>query len=173
MTAWRRVIELSISSDADVAKLMSVGAVADGTGGPGLNEPVYCWVTAEIPRSLQSPEFWDCAIRQFSGGLSEPRPTGPLVTLDDCPRSGKEPKITVGAKEWLASLPGGEGPAISQRVVDDPEERRDPKGRGCNFTAKSKILKETAVASKKKPGDAVSIISYDEKPGIQALPPRH
>jgi hypothetical protein len=57
--------------------------------------------------------------------------------------------------------------------VDDPEERRDPKGRGCNFTAKSKILKETAVASKKKPGDAVSIISYDEKPGIQALPPRH
>jgi hypothetical protein len=75
MTAWRRVIELSISSDADVAKLMSIGAVADGTGGPRLNEPVYCWVTAEIPRSLPSPEFWDCAIRRFSGGLSEPRPT--------------------------------------------------------------------------------------------------
>jgi hypothetical protein len=35
MTAWRRVIELSISSDADVAKLMSIGAVADGTGGRG------------------------------------------------------------------------------------------------------------------------------------------
>jgi len=32
-----------------------------------------------------------------------------------------------------------------------------------------KILKGTAVASKKKPGDAVAIISYDEKPGIQAI----
>src|SRR5262249_50288471 len=43
----------------------------------------------------------------------------------------------------------------------------------CVFTAKSrswvKILKETAVASKKKPSDAVAIISYDEKPGIQAI----
>jgi hypothetical protein len=87
------------------------------------------------------------------------------VTLDDRPRSGKEPKITVEAKEWLASLPGGEGPGISPRVVDDPQERCDPKGRWCNFTSKSKILKETAVASKKKPGDAVSIISCEEKPG--------
>src|SRR5215470_15856777 len=37
------------------------------------------------------------------------------------------------------------------------------------FTAKSKILKETAAASKKKPSDTVEIISYDEKPGIQAV----
>jgi hypothetical protein len=32
-----------------------------------------------------------------------------------------------------------------------------------------KILKETAVASKKKPSDAVAIISYDEKPAVQAV----
>ena len=32
-----------------------------------------------------------------------------------------------------------------------------------------KLLKETAVASKQKPSDAVAIISYDEKPGIQAI----
>jgi transposase len=32
-----------------------------------------------------------------------------------------------------------------------------------------KILKKAAAASKKKPGDAVAIISYDEKPGIQAI----
>jgi hypothetical protein len=31
------------------------------------------------------------------------------------------------------------------------------------------ILKETAAASKKKSSDAVAIISYDEKPGIQAI----
>jgi hypothetical protein len=73
----------------------------------------------------------------------------------------------------VVSLPEGEGPGISSRVVDDPEERRDPKGRWCNFTHQVKILQETAVASKKKPGDAVAILSYDEKTGIQALPPRH
>jgi transposase len=32
-----------------------------------------------------------------------------------------------------------------------------------------KILKETAAASKKKSSNAVAIISYDEKPGIQAV----
>src|SRR6202790_3329114 len=32
-----------------------------------------------------------------------------------------------------------------------------------------KILKEAAAAAKKEPSDAVAIISYDEKPGIQAL----
>jgi len=32
-----------------------------------------------------------------------------------------------------------------------------------------KIIKETAAAAKQKPGDAVAIISYDEKPGIQAI----
>src|SRR6202042_1554536 len=32
-----------------------------------------------------------------------------------------------------------------------------------------KIIKETAATSKKKPSDAVAVISYDEKPGIQAI----
>src|SRR3981189_1523135 len=34
-----------------------------------------------------------------------------------------------------------------------------------------KIIKETAAASKKKPSEAVAIVSYDQKPGIQALAP--
>ena len=32
-----------------------------------------------------------------------------------------------------------------------------------------KVLKKVAVVSKKKPSDAVAIVSYDEKPGIQAI----
>src|SRR5437879_12465876 len=32
-----------------------------------------------------------------------------------------------------------------------------------------KLLKKAAVASRKKPGDPVAIISYDEKPGIPAV----
>ena len=32
-----------------------------------------------------------------------------------------------------------------------------------------KLIKETAAAAKQQPSDAVAILSYDEKPGIQAI----
>ena len=53
-------------------------------------------------------------------------------------------------------------------------ERRDPEFKVkmaevlCVYR-KVKIIRETAAASKKKPSDAVAIVSYDEKPGIQAI----
>jgi hypothetical protein len=53
-------------------------------------------------------------------------------------------------------------------------ERRDPEFKAkmaevlCVYR-EVKIIKETAAAAKQKLGDAVAIISYDEKPGIQAI----
>src|ERR1039458_6408651 len=53
-------------------------------------------------------------------------------------------------------------------------ERRDPEFKEkmaevlCIYR-EVKILKETAAAAKQKPSDAVAIVSYDEKPGIQAI----
>ena len=53
-------------------------------------------------------------------------------------------------------------------------ERRDPEFKAkmaevlCVYR-EVKIIKETAAASKKEPSDAVAIVSYDEKPGIQAI----
>ena len=53
-------------------------------------------------------------------------------------------------------------------------ERRDPEFKAkmaevlCVYR-EVKIIKETAAASKKTPSDAVAIVSYDEKPGIQAI----
>ena len=53
-------------------------------------------------------------------------------------------------------------------------ERRDPEFKRkmaevlCVYR-EVKLIKETAAAAKQKPGDAVAIISYDEKPGIQAI----
>ena len=32
-----------------------------------------------------------------------------------------------------------------------------------------KLIKEKAAAAKQKPSDAIAIVSYDEKPGIQAI----
>jgi transposase len=53
-------------------------------------------------------------------------------------------------------------------------ERRDPEFKRkmaevlCVYR-EVKLIKETAAASRKEPDDAVAIISYDEKPGIQAI----
>jgi len=53
-------------------------------------------------------------------------------------------------------------------------ERRDPEFKEkmaevlCVYR-EVKIIRETAAAAKQKPSDAVAIISYDEKPGIQAI----
>jgi transposase len=144
---------------------------------------------------------------------------GPMAALDDRPRPGKEPTITIEAKAWLTSLACRKakelgyphelwttrllarharehGPAeghaclakLAQgtvcKILDQEEvkphkvryylEQRDPE-----FAEKMaevlcvyrqvKLLKKTAVASRKKPSDPVAIISYDEKPGIQAI----
>ena len=144
---------------------------------------------------------------------------GPMAALDDRPRPGREPTITVEAKAWLTSLACRKakelgyphelwttrllarharehGPAeghaclanlaqgtvckiLGQEEVKPHKvryylERRDPE-----FTEKMaevlcvyrevKLLKKAAACANKKPSDAVAIISYDEKPGIQAI----
>jgi transposase len=146
---------------------------------------------------------------------------GPMAALDDRPRPGREPTITLEAKAWLVSLAcckakdrgyphelwttrllarhaREHGPAqghaclanLAQgtvcKILDQEEvkphkvryylEQRDP-----DFAEKMaevlcvyrqvKILKRAATVSKakKRPIDAVAIISYDEKPGIQAI----
>src|SRR5271165_4690714 len=53
-------------------------------------------------------------------------------------------------------------------------ERRDPEFKQkmaevlCVYR-QVKLIKETAAAAKQEPSDAVAIVSYDEKPGIQAI----
>src|SRR6267143_1250919 len=53
-------------------------------------------------------------------------------------------------------------------------ERRDPQFKQkmaevlCVYR-EVKLIKETAAAAKQEPSDAVAIVSYDEKPGIQAI----
>ena len=144
---------------------------------------------------------------------------GPMAALDDCPRPGKEPTITVEARTWLVSLACRKakdlgyphelwttrllarharehGPAEGHaclgklvqgtlcKILNEQEvkphkvryylERRDPEFKAkmaevlCVYR-EVKVIKETAVTSKKKPSDAVAIVSYDEKPGIQAI----
>ena len=147
---------------------------------------------------------------------------GVMTSLDDRPRPGKEPSITVEAKAWfvalacrkpkelcyphelwttrlLATHAREHGPtaghaclsALAQgtvcKILDAQEikphkvryylERRDPDFKEkmaevlCVYR-KVEVLKKSAAAAAKRnkpPSEEVAILSYDEKPGIQAI----
>jgi len=216
MAAWRRAIELSLG-DEDWAKLRSIAQ--------SRTEPVSRAERARILLAYrEDPSFF--AVERRLGlhhqtvqrCVERAAAEGAIAALDDRPRPGREPTITLEAKAWLvwlacrkakdfgyphelwttrllASHVREYGPAeghaclanlaqgtvckiLAQEEVKPHKvryylERRDP-----NFAEKMadvlsvyrevKVLKK-AVAAAKKANDAVAIISYDEKPGIQAI----
>ena len=217
MAAWRRAIELSLE-DADWAKLRSIAH--------SRTEPASRVERARILLAYREDPSFFAVGRQL--GLHHQTvqrcveravAEGPMAALDDRPRPGKEPTITLEAKTWLVSLACRKakelgyphevwttrllasharehGPAqghaclarLAQgtvcKILDQEDvkphkvryylERRDPDFAEkmaevlCVYR-KVKLLKKAAAASRKKPSDAVAVISYDEKPGIQAI----
>jgi transposase len=215
MAAWRRAIELSLGEE-NTAKLKSIAQ--------SRTEPASRVERARILLAYrEDPSFF--AVGRALGlhhqtvqrCVERAVVEGPMAALDDRPRPGREPSITLEAKAWLVSLAcrkakelgyphelwttrllasharehgPEEGHAclvnLAQgtvcKILDQEEvkphkvryylEQRDP-----DFEEKMaevlyayrqvKILKKAAAASKKKP--RVAIISYDEKPGIQAI----
>jgi transposase len=217
MAAWRRAIELSLG-DADVERLRSISQ--------SRTEPASRVERARILLLYrENPSFFavgralglhhQTAQRCVERAVVE----GPIEALDDRPRPGKEPTITIEAKAWLTSLacrkakdlgyphelwttrllarharehgPAEGHPCLAKlaqgtvcKILDQEElkphkvryylEQRDPAFAEkmaevlCVYR-KVKLLKQATLVSKKKPSDAVAIISYDEKPGIQAI----
>jgi transposase len=220
MAGHRREIELSIGK-ADLKRLASIARSRTEASG-----------RVERARMLlayrEEPSFF--AVGQALGVhhqtvqrcIERARRYGAIAALDDRPRPGKEPMITVEAKTWLVALACRKakelgyphevwttrllarharmhGPAAGHaclstlvqgtvcKILDAQEvkphkvryylERRDPEFAEkmaevlCVYR-KVQILTKAAVAAtkkSKKPSDAVTIISYDEKPGIQAI----
>jgi transposase len=217
MAAWRRAIELSLT-DEDTAKLRSIAQ--------SRTEPASRVERARILLAYrEDPSFF-----AVGRGLGLHHQTvqrcveravveGALAALDDRPRPGREPTITIEARAWVVDLACRKakefgyphelwttrllarharehGPAqghaclatLAQgtvcKILDQEEvkphkvryylEQRDPEFAEkmaevlCVYR-KVKLLKQAAFASKKKPCDAVAIVSYDEKPGIQAI----
>jgi transposase len=216
MAAWRRAMELLLTEE-DTAKLRSIAQ--------SRTEPASRVERARILLVYrEDPSFF--AVGQALGlhhqtvqrCVERAVAEGALAALDDRPRPGREPTITIEAKAWLvdlacrkakdfgyphelwttrllASHAREQGPAqghaclanLAQGTVckfldqEDVKphkvryylERRDP-----DFAEKMaqvlcvyrqvKILKKAGV-SKRKPSDQVAIVSYDEKPGIQAI----
>ena len=206
MAAWRRAIELSLE-DADVERLRSIAQ--------SRTEPVSRVERARILLSYrEDPSFF--AVGQALGlhhqtvqrCVERAVVEGPMAALDDRPRPGKEPTITIEAKAWLTSLACRKakelgyphelwttrllarhareyGPAqghaclanLAQgtvcKILDQEEvkphkvryylEQRDPEFAEkmaevlCVYR-KVKLLKNAAVASKKKPSDTVATL---------------
>jgi transposase len=221
MAAWRRAIELALGEE-DTARLRLIAQ--------SRTEPASRVERARILLAYrEDPSFF--AVSRALGlhhqtvqrCVERAVVEGPMAALDDRPRPGREPSITLEAKAWLVSLACRKakdlgyphelwttrllasharehGPAeghaclahLAQgtvcKILDQEEvkphkvryylEQRDP-----DFAEKMaevlcvyrqvKLLKKAAVSekaagSKKKPTE-VAIISYDEKPGIQAI----
>ena len=145
-----------------------------------------------------------------------------MAALDDRPRPGKEPTITVEAKTWVVALACRKAKELGYphevwttrllakharehgprqghgclsglvqgtvcKILDAQEvkphkvryylERRDPEFKAkmaqvlCVYREASVLKKAAAAATKKSKtsNEAVTVISYDEKPGIQAI----
>ena len=220
MTALRRVIKLSIGK-VDLAELESIARSRAEAAG-----------RVERARVLlayrQDPSFY--AVGQALGlhhqkvqrCVERAKAEGAIAALDDRPRPGKEPTITVEAKTWLVALAcrkakelgyphevwttrllarharehgprqgyaclSGLAQGTVCKILDAHEvkphkvryylERRDPEFAAkmaevlCVYR-KVNILKKAADAATRNnrtPSEAMAVVSYDEKPGIQAL----
>src|SRR5262249_45152377 len=216
MAAWRRAIELSLG-DEDTAKLNSIAQ--------SRTEPAGRVERARILLAYrEDPSFF--AVSRALGlhhqtvqrCVERAVVEGPMAALDDRPRPGREPTVTLEAKAWLVALACRKakdlgyphelwttrllagharehGPAeghacladlaqgtvckiLGQDEVKATEVGSCQEQRDTNFAEKMaevlcvyrevRLLKKAAV-SKKRPSEAVAIISYDEKPGIQAI----
>jgi transposase len=215
MAAWRRAIELSLG-DEDTAKLKSIAQ--------SRTEPASRVERARILLAYrEDPSFF--AVGRALGlhhqtvqrCVERAVVEGPMAALDDRPRPGREPSITLEAKAWLVSLACRKAKELgyphelwtTRLLASHAREHGPTEGHAClanlaqgtvcktlaqeevkphkvryyleqrdpDFEEKMaevlyvyrqvKILKKAAAASKKKP--KVAIISYDEKPGIQAI----
>src|SRR3984885_5585061 len=216
MAAWRRAMELSLG-DSDTAKLRSIAQ--------SRTEPASRVERARILLAYrEDPSFF--AVSRALGlhhqtvqrCVERAVAEGAMAALDDRPRPGREPTITLEAKAWLVSLAcckakdrgyphelwttrllarhaREHGPAEGHacladlvqgtvcKILDQDEvklhkvryylEQRDP-----DFADKMaevlcvyrqvQILKQARTAKTNR-SDTVAIISYDEKPGIQAI----
>jgi hypothetical protein len=102
MAAWRRSIELSLG-DADSAKLRSITH--------SRMEPASRVERARILLAYrEDPSFFAVGRglglhhQTFQRCVERAVAEGPMAALDDRPRPGKEPTITLEAKTWLVSL---------------------------------------------------------------------
>jgi hypothetical protein len=217
MAAWRRAIELSLGVE-DRVRLEAIAQSRTEPAGRverarillGYREEPSFFAVARALR-LHHQTVQRCVERAVV--------EGPMAALDDRPRSGRAPIITLEAKAWLASLACRKAKELgyphelwtTRLLAGHAREHGPAEGHACfaklaqgtvckilgrdevkphkvryyvecrdpDFDAKMagvldvyrevQSIKTAAAVAKSEPSDAVAIISYDEKPGIQAI----
>src|SRR4051812_6633 len=217
MAAWRRAIELSLG-DADVERLTSIAQSRSEAAGRGERARILL-AYREDPSFFAVARAFGLHHQTVQRCVERAVVEGPLAALDDRPRPGREPTITLEAKTWLVDLACRKakelgyphelwttrllaqharryGPRAGHacladlaqgtvcKILDQEEikphkvryylEQRDP-----DFAERMaevlcvyrtvKILKKAATATKQERDEKVAVISFDEKPGIQAI----
>jgi transposase len=216
MAGWRQAVELAMT-DEEIATLRALSR--------SRTEPASRVSRAQMLLAYrENPSF--CAVGRRLGVhhqtvercIERTLAYGPLAALDDRPRPGKEPTITLEAKAWLVSLACDKakdhgyphelwttrllarharehGPAagheclatlvqgtvckiLGKEEIKAHKVRYYLEKRDADFEPKMaevlcvyrevEVLKKAPAKSKKR-GKPVAIISYDEKPGIQAI----
>jgi transposase len=214
MARWRQAIELALTDE----EIKSLGAIARSRSDPARR--------VERARMLlvYRENFSFFAVGQRLGVhhqtvercVERAVAYGPLAALDDRPRPGKEPTITLEAKTWLVSLACDKAkehgyphelwttrllarharenaPAaghaclanlaqgtvckiLGQEEIKPHKVRYYLERRDAEFEQKMAevlcVYREVQVlkrAKSKKADKSVAIVSYDEKPGIQAI----
>jgi transposase len=212
MAAPRKVIELSIG-DADLARLQSIAR--------SRTEPASRVERARIllgyhgnPSSYAIGSALGVTHQTVQRCVARAHQLGAIAALDDRPRPGKEPEITVEARAWLVSLACRKAKDLGYPhelwttrllarhareqgpVAGHPCLARIAQGTVCKILARQEVkphrmryylerrddafeqkmaevlcvYQEVAVLrGDDKAAKAVAIISYDEKPGIQAI----
>src|SRR6202011_5843889 len=212
MAAWRRAIEMSLG-DADVENLRSIAQ--------SRTEPASRVQRARILLSYwKQPSFF--AVGQTLGVhhqtvqrcVERAAVESPIVALDDRPRPGREPTITIEAKAWLVSLACRKAKDLGYPhelwttrllarhvrehavAVGHPCLESIVQGTVCKILTRQEVkphkvryylerrdeafetkmadvlcvYREVAILRANQDGETnVAIISYDEKPGIQAI----
>ena len=116
MTAWRRVIELSIG-DAEVAKLTSIARSRTELASR-VERARILLAYREDPSFFAVARALGLHHQTVQRCIERALAYGPLAALDDRPRPGKEPSRGQGLA-GVAGLSEGEGLGVSARVVDD------------------------------------------------------
>jgi transposase len=123
MAAWRRAIELSLG-DADSEKLRSIAQ--------SRTEPASRVERARILLAYrEDPSFFavgralglhhQTVQRCVERAVAE----GPLAALDDRPRPGRAPTITLEAKAWLVGVRFGRKPKLTAHQTAEARARRE------------------------------------------------
>src|SRR3981081_1364212 len=175
MATWRRAVEV-VMRDEEVARLIALSR--------SRTEPASRVERAQMLLAYrENPSFFAVGKRlgvhhqTVQRCIERALAYGPLPALDARPRLGKEPAITPEAKAWLVSLACDKAKEhgyphelwTTRLLARHAREHGPTAGHECLAQTVQGTGSKTPAPKSGKASNRAAFVSYDEKPGIQAL----